>query len=69
MPDPNKLDLLTTGQLAQYTSLSESFFEKLRSRGDGPTYLKIGGKVLYRRTDVDEWLESKIRKSRGGSNA
>lgn len=26
-----------------------------RSNGSGPKYLKIGGRVLYRRADIEAW--------------
>jgi len=29
-----------------------------RSRGKGPRYARIGKRVLYRRSDVEEWLTS-----------
>lgn len=53
--------LLTTKQLPEITGLSKSFFEKGRIYGYGPKYLKIKsssrhGKILYRETDVLNWL-------------
>lgn len=30
----------------------------MRSKGTGPTYLKVGAKVLYNRAAVEAWLES-----------
>jgi hypothetical protein len=34
-----------------------------RSGGGGPTYFKIGSRVLYDELDLAEWLESRRRKS------
>jgi len=33
-----------------------------RSRGGGPAFVKIGGKPLYRKSDVDAW-ETKNRRT------
>lgn len=59
MADSKKLDLLTTAQVAQYTHMSASFFEKRRSYNKSPTYVKIGARVFYRRSDIDQWLEDR----------
>ena len=31
----------------------------LNTRGTGPRRYRIGNRVLYRRTDVDEWLKTR----------
>lgn len=59
MADTKKLDLLTTDQVAEYTHMSASFFEKRRSYKKGPAYLKIGARVFYRRAVIDDWLEAR----------
>ena len=46
-------------EAARYTGLSESTLAKLRmqhKRADGPPYLKISGCVIYRRSDLDAWM-------------
>lgn len=56
MFDPEKLyrcndpDLLA---LAPYSTLAH-----MRSEGRGPAFLKVGGRVLYRGRDLNEWLDS-----------
>ena len=50
-------------QAALYTGLSESTLAKLRmrhKRAEGPRYIKISGCVVYRRSDLDEWMDSHI---------
>lgn len=59
MADSKKLDLLTTDQVAEYTHMSASFFEKRRSYKKSPAYLKIGARVFYRRVVIDQWLEAR----------
>ena len=56
-------DLLTTAEAAAYVGLSPRTFERYRVTGEGPPYLKVGRLVFYRRTDLDAWLENKIRRS------
>lgn len=34
-----------------------------RWSGDGPRYLKVGGRVRYRLNDLAEWLEAQVRSS------
>lgn len=51
---------LTTEEAASYLRCSESQLAKWRAAGDGPRYLQPGGagtRVLYRREDLDTWLE------------
>jgi len=48
-------------EAALYTGLSESTLAKLRmrhNRSDGPKFAKINGCVIYRRVDLDRWIES-----------
>lgn len=59
MADSKKLDLLTTDQVAEYTHMSASFFEKRRSNKKSPAYIKIGARVFYRRAAIDEWLDDR----------
>jgi predicted DNA-binding transcriptional regulator AlpA len=45
---------------AQYLGVSESLLAKLRMRDRreiGPTFIKISGCILYRRSDLDAWLD------------
>ncbi len=60
MAESKKLDLMTTDQVAEYTHMSSSFFEKRRSNKKSPAYLKIGARVFYRRSAIDQWLEARI---------
>lgn len=44
---------------ARFVGLSESTLAKLRLNGNGPVYLKLGRRVLYRPCDLEQWLESR----------
>ncbi len=56
-------EYLTTHQVAEMTGLSVSFFEVGRSMStpNQPPHHKIGRRVLYKRADVEAWLEERRR--------
>lgn len=54
---------LNTPDAAAYCGSSASTFEKLRLRGGGPIYSKIGRRVVYRVEDLDAWLAANRRRS------
>lgn len=54
MPD----QVLTTKEAAAYTHNTPGTLGTWRYLGKGPKYYKVGGKVLYRLSDLDEWINS-----------
>jgi predicted DNA-binding transcriptional regulator AlpA len=58
-----KDEYLTTRQLAEETGTNEYTWHKRRVRGDGPKFLKLGKTVRYRRSDVEAWFNSRMRRS------
>ena len=62
---------LCTKEVAAYTGLSESFFEKRRAKGgpkDGPAWYRLGRKIRYKKQDVDLWLEARRCAPEGGQD-
>ena len=57
----------STSQAAALLGLSARTLEGMRLSGDGPPFHKFGGRVCYRREDLDEW--AKTRKKRSTSDA
>ena len=55
--------LLPQPALAQLLSVSERTLERWRLEGVGPAYIKAGRRVLYRREDVECWLDDASRRS------
>lgn len=53
-----KADLYDTAELAELLHSSERTLIRWRVQRTGPAWIKAGGKVLYRRSDIDAWLES-----------
>jgi excisionase family DNA binding protein len=56
-------ELLSPRETAKYLNMGLSTVAKMRLRGNGPIYMKIGAKVIYRKTDLNAWLASKRRAS------
>lgn len=58
---PGKEEYLSTKEVADLTGLSTSFFEVARSVGaeDQPPYTRVGRRVIYKRSEVETWMESR----------
>ena len=48
---------LSTTRAAALLGLSPSTLRRLRSKSEGPSYYRLGRRVLYRRPDLDGWAE------------
>jgi hypothetical protein len=55
------LTVLDATQAASRVGLSVSTLAKLRLRGGGPAYCKLGRRVIYRPDDLEAWLEKNRR--------
>ena len=60
---PSQDEYLNTKQAAAYTGLSVGFFEMGRSRGaqDQPAYHRVGRRIVYKRSELDAWLDTRKR--------
>jgi hypothetical protein len=56
-------EYLATPAAARLVNLSESTLTKLRLTGGGPSYLKLGRRVVYSRRALDRWMLSHERVS------
>lgn len=52
---------LTQTDLAQRWQISPRTLERWRWLGEGPVYLKVGGRVLYRIEDVEAFEATQLR--------
>jgi len=48
---------------ARFLGISIRTLEKHRTYGTGPTYRKIGGRIVYSVDDLQAWTKGGIRKS------
>jgi Helix-turn-helix domain len=51
-------DLLTPREYASYRRCSVRTLDRERADGLGCPYIRIGARILYRRADVDHWLDA-----------
>ena len=63
METSNQFGLINQAELAKLLDKSEAWTERSRWDGSGPPFVKIGKSVMYRVTDVEEWLAGRTRTS------
>jgi predicted DNA-binding transcriptional regulator AlpA len=54
---------LRTPEAARFLGLSGRTLEKHRTYGTGPTYRKIGGRVVYLLGDLQSWADRGVKSS------
>lgn len=60
----DQIHLLTSAETGERLGLAVSTLAKMRVRGDGPTFVKLGGKkVAYAERDIAEWIQQSRRTS------
>lgn len=61
--------MLRTQEAARFLGISIRTLEKHRTYGTGPTYRKVGGRVLYTVRDLEAWTAIGTRQSTRDPNA
>ncbi len=56
-------NLLNADETADYLNLSTSTLAKMRLSGKSPKYIKMGRRIAYRISDLDEWVEAQSYRS------
>jgi len=54
---------LTIDAVSQLTNVSVATLRYWRHRNEGPRSFRLGRRVMYRRTDVNAWLEAQYEAS------
>ena len=54
---------LSVLEAAEYLRLSKSSLDRWRLTGDGPKFAKAGARVIYKRADLDAWLDDRTYRS------
>lgn len=64
-------ELLTIAEAAQYLRLTPSALYSQRHRREAPGALgvKVGRKIVYRRTDLEAFLDSRIEEQLAGTGS
>jgi predicted DNA-binding transcriptional regulator AlpA len=59
---PSSSQNLRVDAAASYLGISVSALAKMRMRGDGPPFVKLGRRVvIYRMSDLAAWLDQRQR--------
>jgi hypothetical protein len=61
--DSNHRTPLDVRAAAKYSGLPDHYLNRLRVKGGGPLFVKVGGRVLYLPDDLDAWLLAHKRRS------
>lgn len=64
--DGGELQLLYTPEVAKLIRRSEDAVRIMRHMGTGPKSAKVGGRVMYRKSDVVAWVEAEFAKADRG---
>ncbi len=62
-------DRLSNEQAAEYLGLKAATLNKWRVYGEGPPFIKVGRLIQYRKTDLDDYLSSRLVKSTSEATA
>jgi hypothetical protein len=57
--------LFTSGEIADVRRVSNSLLERERWLGIGPRYLKLRGRIVYRKRDVVQWINETTEQPEG----
>jgi len=57
--------MLTEKQVATMLSITQQTLRNWRQQGKGPKYVKVGGSIRYRYTDVELYLEKNAVETTG----
>jgi excisionase family DNA binding protein len=53
--------MLTPDDVAELLRVSRFTLENWRFEGSGPDWFRIGRRIRYRRSDLDAWVDSRVR--------
>lgn len=67
MPENSKV--LVSRDAARFVGLSESTLAKMRLNGNGPVYCKLGRRVVYRPSDLEDWLQARTTRDTADADA
>jgi hypothetical protein len=51
---------LDVKEAGAYIRIAPGTLKNWRSRGLGPPYVKVGGRTVYHRPDLDEWMLARL---------
>ena len=57
----SETELLTPQEYARYRRCSLRTLDRERSEGKGCPYVRLGARILYRRSDIERYIEAHVR--------
>lgn len=57
----DRVNFLDSSQAADYLGVKRTTMEAWRCRGGGPKFVKLGRLVKYRQSDLDDFIEARVR--------
>ena len=66
MANRRRSQLLTTKEAAEVLRLKPHTLENMRSRSEGPIFMKLGGRVFYHPADLKAWCKERRQRSTSG---
>lgn len=63
--DTHERLLLTTEQISKRTQLNKVTLWRMRERGDGPPFIRIGRRVRYPAIEFELWLRQRLEGGAG----
>lgn len=60
------IELLTSSEFARLRRCSLRTLDRERATGGGCPYVRLGARVLYRRSDIERYFEAHVRGHRAG---
>lgn len=51
---------LSTTRAAEYLATTEAALRQARHRGEGPPYVRIGRRIVYRLVDLNDYLAERV---------
>ena len=55
-------DLMFVSEVAEYLRRSENTIRWMIYEGKAPRHAKVAGRIVFRKTDVDTWLDEQFEK-------
>ncbi|MFD6357899.1 helix-turn-helix transcriptional regulator [Nocardia tengchongensis] len=63
--NPDNSSLATPAEVAALLRTTAAALAQMRYRGEGPTFRKLGRRVLYRWDDVTAWVDARAATTTG----
>jgi hypothetical protein len=61
------IELLTAAEYARLRRCSLRTLDRERANRSGCPYARLGGRILYRRSDIERYIETLVRRHDGDS--